>query len=62
MIISSVGRDVRFSDMDGRGAGVGTASQKSNVSLLWWCTAAIPSFGRLRQEDRECEASLGYVV
>jgi hypothetical protein len=29
---------------------------------VWWCTPVIPAFRRLRQEDGESQASLGYTV
>jgi hypothetical protein len=29
---------------------------------VWWYSSTIPAFGRLRQEDGEFEASLGYTV
>jgi hypothetical protein len=28
----------------------------------WWCTPVIPAFGRLRQEDLEFKANVGYIV
>jgi hypothetical protein len=34
----------------------------SYVSRLWWFTAVIPALRRLRQEDGELQASLGYTV
>jgi hypothetical protein len=30
-------------------------------SLAWWCMPVIPAFRRLRQEDDEFKASLGYI-
>jgi hypothetical protein len=30
------------------------------MGQAWWCTSIIPALGRLWQEDREFEASLGY--
>jgi hypothetical protein len=37
--------------------------QIKNTSLkrAWWCTTVIPALGRLRQEDLEFKASLGYI-
>jgi hypothetical protein len=29
---------------------------------VWWYTSAIPALGRLRQEDHEFKASLGFTV
>jgi hypothetical protein len=29
---------------------------------VWWHISVIPTLGRLRQEDGEFEASLGYIV
>jgi hypothetical protein len=29
---------------------------------MLWCTPIIPAFWRLRQADREFEASLGYIA
>lgn len=29
---------------------------------MWWHIPIIPAFGRLRQEDYEVEAILGYIV
>jgi hypothetical protein len=29
---------------------------------VWWCTSASPAFGRLRQENDEFKASLGYIA
>jgi hypothetical protein len=28
----------------------------------WWCSAIIPAFGRLRQENHEFKGSLNYIV
>jgi hypothetical protein len=28
----------------------------------WWCMPIVLVFGRLRQEDRDLEASLGYIA
>jgi hypothetical protein len=33
----------------------------NNVSKEWWHTPVIPALGRLRQENHEFEASLGYI-
>jgi hypothetical protein len=35
---------------------------RNRTSRLWWFTPVIPAFRRLRQEDREFEASLGYIT
>jgi hypothetical protein len=32
------------------------------MSLVWWHTPAIPGLGRLRQDNDECETSLGFLV
>jgi hypothetical protein len=32
------------------------------LSWEWWYMSIIPALGRLRQEDHELEASLGYIV
>jgi hypothetical protein len=29
---------------------------------VWWCTPVIPALRRLRQEDCEFKANLGYIV
>jgi hypothetical protein len=31
-------------------------------SQVWWCTSVISTLGRLRQEDHEFEANLGYIA
>jgi hypothetical protein len=31
------------------------------TSRAWWLTAVIPALGRLRQENGEFKASLGYI-
>jgi hypothetical protein len=36
--------------------------QEWKRSLAWWCEPIIPKLSRLRQEDPEFEASLGYIV
>jgi hypothetical protein len=33
-----------------------------SIHKVWWCTPAVLALGRLRQEDHELEASLGYLV
>jgi hypothetical protein len=33
-----------------------------NISQAWKCTAVIPIFRRLGQQDNEFETSLGYIV
>jgi hypothetical protein len=35
---------------------------KHSTQGAWWCVSVIPTFGRLRPEDHEFEASLGYTV
>jgi hypothetical protein len=37
-------------------------SKTLRSSWKWWYTPVIPALGRLRQEDLEFEASLGYTV
>jgi hypothetical protein len=32
------------------------------LGWVWWCTPVIPALRRLREEDQELEASLGYLV
>jgi hypothetical protein len=32
------------------------------MSQMWWCTFVIPVSRRLRQEDCEFEANLGYIA
>jgi hypothetical protein len=32
------------------------------LSVVWWGTPVIPALRRMRQEDGEFQASLGYVV
>jgi hypothetical protein len=27
----------------------------------WWCTPVVPALGRMREEDLEFKASLGYI-
>jgi hypothetical protein len=35
-----------------------------NIELCqaWWCIPITPTHGRLRQEDHEFDASLGYIL
>jgi hypothetical protein len=35
---------------------------KFKLCQMLWHTSAIPTFGRLRQEDYEFKASLGYIA
>ncbi|XP_021110107.1 ras GTPase-activating protein 4B isoform X3 [Heterocephalus glaber] len=35
---------------------------ESSLCLAWWCLPVIPALGRLRQEDCQFKASLGYIV
>jgi hypothetical protein len=34
----------------------------NKITLMWYHTLVIPTLGRLKQEDHEFEASLGYVA
>jgi hypothetical protein len=36
--------------------------EMQNLSQAWWYTAVIPAFRRLRKENHEFQASLGYIV
>jgi hypothetical protein len=36
--------------------------KKERKEARWWHTPVIPALGKLRQEDREFEASLGFTV
>jgi hypothetical protein len=39
----------------------GTAQKESSLSMAYWYMPVIPAQGRLRQEDLEFEANLGYI-
>jgi hypothetical protein len=36
--------------------------ERYRESQAWWHTPIIPPLGRLRQEDQEFEASMGYIA
>jgi hypothetical protein len=36
--------------------------KRGKVRWVWWFTSVIPVPGRLRQEDGEFEANLGYII
>jgi hypothetical protein len=36
--------------------------KKGKFGWVWWCIPVIPVLGRLKEEEHEFEAGLGYIV